>query len=111
MPYVHQIEFGVRPEVMDLWTAHAHNNLSVMARHTGLTSYEIMQDLNDPEVFLVLRNYEDVAFSHIMRGGHTPYQPTKEVQYVTKVTGDFGLYKGSRAVEYTDCDIFDGVIG
>jgi quinol monooxygenase YgiN len=109
--FAHHLWTNVLPENLERWTPYRRNCASIMARHNGVTSYEIMQDTADPTMFLVLRNYENDSFAHIMRGGATPYRPTQEVQYTTKPARDFEVYKGSKPVVYTDCDLFDGVLG
>src|SRR5262249_2528788 len=42
----------------DAWEPYRRNCGSIMARQTGVVSYELLQDLGDPEVVLVLREYE-----------------------------------------------------
>src|SRR5437868_2122975 len=55
MPFVHQYIFGVRPDRLDLWIPHAHNNLSVMARQPGLFTMRLYRWRANPDWWFSLR--------------------------------------------------------
>jgi quinol monooxygenase YgiN len=95
----------------EAWEPYRRNFGSVMARQNGITSYEMMQDLADPEVVLVLRNYESGAYGSVIKGASSDYRPNREVQYATRPALEFNVYEGARPVEYTDCELVDGVVG
>lgn len=101
----------VLPGKLAAWTPYRRNCASVMARQTGVTSYEIMQDLADPTLFLVLRGWESTAHGGIMMGGTTAYRPNEEIRYVTRPATDLRLYEGALPVVYTDCDLVAGAFG
>jgi quinol monooxygenase YgiN len=109
--FAHHLYTNVLPENLERWTPYRRNCASVMARQNGVTSYEIMQDQHDPTWFLVLRTYEDESYATVMKGGTTPYRPNDEVKYVIKPATDFDVYRGSQPVQYSDCELFDGVLG
>src|SRR5262249_38338989 len=109
--FAHHLFTHVPPEKIAAWMPYRRNCASVMARQNGVTSYEIAQDLAGPSVFLGLRNYEEESCTTAILGGAPPYIATPEIEYVTKPAQDFALYAGARPVEYTDCDLFDGVTG
>jgi quinol monooxygenase YgiN len=93
------------------WDPYRRNFASVMARQNGVTSYEAFQDLHDPEIVLVLRNYERRSFASIMKGASATYQPNREVDYATRPARELDLYRDARPVVYTDCVPWDGVVG
>jgi quinol monooxygenase YgiN len=93
------------------WAPYARNCASVMARQNGVTSYEVTRDLRDPEVFYVLRSYESESFSSIMPGAETPWEPSKELEYVVRPATELGLYDGARPATHTDCALIDGALG
>jgi quinol monooxygenase YgiN len=102
---------NVLPENLERWTPYRRNSASVMARQNGVCSHETMQDLDDPTQYLVLRNYEDDSYASDMKGATAEYRPNREIQYVTKVAADLGVYKGSQPSRFVDCDTWDGVLG
>jgi hypothetical protein len=94
------------------WAPYVRNCASVMARQNGVTSYEVLRDPSDPEVFYVVRSYENESFSSIMPGAaETPRKPTKEVEYAVRPATELGLYDGARPTTHTDCVLIDGVFG
>ena len=95
----------------EAWEPYRRNFGSVMARQNGITSYEMMQDLADPEVVLVLRNYESDAYGSVIKGASSDYRPNREVQYATRPALELNVYEGARPVEYSDCALLDGVVG
>jgi quinol monooxygenase YgiN len=94
------------------WAPYVRNCASVMARQNGVTSYEVLRDLSDPEVFYVVRSYENESFSSIMPGASgAPGKPTKEVEYAVRPATELGLYDGARPTTHTDCVVIDGAFG
>jgi quinol monooxygenase YgiN len=94
------------------WAPYVRNCASVMARQNGVTSYEVLRDPNDAEVFYVVRSYENESFSSIMPGAAgTPGKPTKEVEYAVRPATELGLYEGARPTTHTDCVLIDGAFG
>lgn len=109
--FAHHLIVHVPPENIAAWTPYRRICASVMARQPGVAAYEVARDLADPTRFLVLRTYTDEHAARIMKGGQTPYAPTKEVEYITQIARDRDFYRGADPVVYTDCDLFAGVLG
>ena len=103
MPYVHFYEFGVRPETMDLWVPHAHNNLSVMARKEGLLSMRLFRDRQEPTHFFSIRVWR--TKEDAQRALASP-----EVQLAIRTNIDHGMSEGYPTIE-REFTLLDHVFG
>lgn len=105
--FTNHIEVHVPPQKQSLWHPYRRNCASVWARQPGLLSYEVAADLNDPDLFLVMRTFRDRESS--LRGPEG--EPNEEIKLSVKPATDLNLYEGARGSVYAACDLFDAVYG
>lgn len=100
--YVQQTNLEVAPKKLELWLPHARNQLSVLARQSGLVSVRMLRAIDNANRFLFLRTWRDKEAARQVLA-------SAEVQHVDKPLMDPSLYKSS--VEMRDFELLDMVWG